>query len=49
VFEAPDGSSTEILEGTMEPGDTIAVTIEPQGGSPDGKPSSEPIVAIPTA
>jgi anti-sigma-K factor RskA len=33
----------------MEPGDVIAVTVEPQGGSPTGEPTSEPIVAIPTA
>lgn len=49
VFEAPGGASTDLLQGTMEAGDTIAVTIEPQGGSPDGTPSSEPIIAIPTA
>jgi anti-sigma-K factor RskA len=33
----------------MEPGDVIAVTVEPQGGSPTGEPSSDPIVEIPTA
>ena len=49
VFEASGGTSTAILEGEMQPGDTIAVTIEPQGGSPDGQPSSDPIIAIPTA
>ena len=33
---------TEIsLEG--EPGDTIAITYEPEGGSPDGKPSGPPV------
>jgi len=42
------GKTTAQLTGTMQPGDTIAVTIEPSGGSPDGKPSSSPIVAIPT-
>ena len=31
-----------LLEGTMEPGDVIAVTVEPQGGSPTGEPTSEP-------
>ena len=46
---AAEGASTALLEGSMEPGDVIAVTIEPQGGSPSGEPSSEPIVAIPTA
>ncbi len=49
TFESTDGSATALLEGAMEPGDTIAVTIEPEGGSPDGKPSTDPIVAIPTA
>ncbi len=49
VFEASGETSTAILDGSLEPGDTIAVTIEPQGGSPDGQPSSEPIIAIPTA
>lgn len=43
------GGSTAILEGAMEPGDVIAVTVEPQGGSPDGQPTSDPIVQIPTA
>ena len=37
-----------LLEGTMKPGDTIAVTVEQQGGSPTGEPTSDPIVAIPT-
>lgn len=50
VFDpAAEGASTALLEGPMEAGDVIAVTIEPQGGSPSGEPSSEPIVAIPTA
>jgi anti-sigma-K factor RskA len=49
TFEAADGSATALLDGQMEPGDTIAVTIEPQGGSPTGEPSTPPIVAIPTA
>jgi anti-sigma-K factor RskA len=49
VFEASGGTSTAILDGSLEPGDTIAVTIEPEGGSPDGQPSSTPIIAIPTA
>lgn len=49
TFESADGSATALLDGAMEPGDTIAVTIEPLGGSPTGEPSSTPIVAIPTA
>jgi anti-sigma-K factor RskA len=50
VFEpAGDDAATAQLDGAMQPGDVIAVTIEPAGGSPDGTPSSDPIVAIPTA
>jgi anti-sigma-K factor RskA len=49
VFEPTDGTTTALLEGAMEAGDVIAVTIEPQGGSPTGEPSSDPIVTIPTA
>ncbi|WP_341997742.1 anti-sigma factor [Microbacterium sp. LWH7-1.2] len=49
VFEATDGTTTALLEGDLEPGDVIAVTVEPQGGSPTGEPSSDPIVEIPTA
>ncbi|MBW9111340.1 anti-sigma factor [Microbacterium ureisolvens] len=48
VFEPTDGTTTALLEGAMQPGDVIAVTVEPQGGSPTGEPSSEPIVTIPT-
>lgn len=44
-----DGDATALLDGAMKPGDTIAVTIEPEGGAPDGTPTGEPIVAIPTA
>lgn len=49
VFEPAEGPSTVVLDGEMQAGDTIAVTVEPQGGSPSGEPSSEPIVTIPTA
>ncbi|KAF2415824.1 anti-sigma factor [Microbacterium sp. B35-30] len=49
TFESADGQATALLDGEVEPGDVIAVTIEPQGGSPTGEPSSEPIVIIPTA
>jgi anti-sigma-K factor RskA len=40
--------ATVLLDGTMKPGDVIAVTVEQQGGSPDGQPTSDPIVTIPT-
>ncbi|WP_347979198.1 anti-sigma factor [Microbacterium sp. ProA8] len=49
TFESADGQATALLDGEVEPGDVIAMTIEPQGGSPTGEPSSEPIVVIPTA
>lgn len=46
---APAGDATALLEGEMHAGDTIAVTVEQAGGSPDGKPTTDPIFAIPTA
>ena len=49
TFDSTDGEATAVLDGAMEPGDVIAVTIEPQGGSPTGEPSTDPIVKIPTA
>jgi len=49
TFESASGTTAALLEGAMEPGDVIAVTVEPQGGSPTGQPSTEPILAIPTA
>lgn len=48
VFTADDGQATALLTGEMEPGDVIAVTVEPAGGSPDGLPSSDPVVVIAT-
>ncbi|WP_144874056.1 anti-sigma factor [Microbacterium sp. 1.5R] len=49
VFEAQGGEATALLSGDMHEGDVIAVTVEQAGGSPDGTPTSTPIVAIPTA
>lgn len=49
TFEPTSEPTTALLEGTMQPGDVIAVTVEPQGGSPTGQPSSAPIVTIPTS
>ena len=46
---AESGEATTLLAGTYEPGDTIAVTVEPAGGSPTGAPTSDPILAIATA
>ena len=44
-----DGRATALLQGDMQAGDVIAVTVEPAGGSPNGLPSTDPIVVIPTA
>lgn len=50
TFDADSGSSaTAELDGQMQPGDTIAVTVEETGGSPTGEPTSDPIIVIPTA
>ncbi|MDO8381824.1 MAG: anti-sigma factor [Microbacterium sp.] len=50
VFEpGDDGDATALLAGEMSPGDIIAVTVEPSGGSPTGAPTSDPIFAIATA
>jgi anti-sigma-K factor RskA len=44
-----DGKATAVLQGEMHAGDVIAVTVEPAGGSPDGTPSTDPVVAVATA
>lgn len=49
VFAVDDGEATALLTAEMHAGDVIAVTVEPAGGSPTGKPSGDPIFAIPTA
>jgi anti-sigma-K factor RskA len=50
LFEPDDtGSATAVMKGSMQSGDTIAVTVEDRGGSPTGAPTTEPIIAIPTA
>ncbi len=49
TFTAESGPTTALLDGALEAGDVIAVTVEPAGGSPTGQPSSEPIVVIETA
>lgn len=43
------GKATAVLDGEMHAGDVIAVTIEPAGGSPDGTPSTAPVVVVATA
>jgi anti-sigma-K factor RskA len=50
TFEAgADGDTTVLLDGAWSEEDTVAVTVEPEGGAPDGVPTTDPIVAIPTA
>ncbi|WP_225310364.1 anti-sigma factor domain-containing protein [Microbacterium testaceum] len=50
TFEPDEaGKATAVLQGEMHAGDIIAVTVEPAGGSPDGKPSTAPVVAVATA
>lgn len=49
TFDASDGEATALLAGDLQPGDVIAVTVEASGGSQSGAPTSDPIVAIPTA
>jgi len=44
-----EGRATAMLDGQFRSGDIIAVTVEPAGGSPDGTPSSAPVVAVATA
>jgi anti-sigma-K factor RskA len=48
TFEAAGPTTTTLLDGAVEAGDTIAVTVEQAGGSETGAPTTEPIVAIPT-
>ncbi|GAA2913700.1 anti-sigma-K factor RskA [Microbacterium keratanolyticum] len=49
VFEVESGTTTALLDGDMHSGDVIAVTVEVAGGSPTGQPTSDPVIAIPTA
>lgn len=46
TFDPSGGDATVILDGQLGAGDTIAVTVEPEGGSPSGAPTSDPIVAV---
>lgn len=49
LFRAESGHATALLEGAVQAGDAIAVTVEPAGGSPTGLPTADPIIVIPTA
>ncbi|MBP2459215.1 anti-sigma-K factor RskA [Clavibacter michiganensis] len=44
VMPSADGAGHAVLEGSYTPGDTVAITVEPEGGSE--QPTSEPIVAV---
>lgn len=44
VMPAEDGAGHAVLEGRYTPGDTVAITVEPEGGSE--QPTTEPIVAV---
>lgn len=46
TFDSADGEATALLAGQMETGDGVAVTVEQEGGAPDGAPTTDPIVAI---
>lgn len=45
---APGGETITLIDDGVEQGDTIAMTVEPDGGSPTGQPTSDPLVAIST-
>jgi anti-sigma-K factor RskA len=50
VFTADgSGHADAVMEGPMEAGDVLAVTVEAAGGSASGAPTSDPIVRIPTS
>jgi anti-sigma-K factor RskA len=49
TFDAHDGTSTVLLDGVWHEEDVVAVTVEPDGGAPEGVPTGDPILAIPTA
>lgn len=49
TFDPDDrGVAAVLVAGEMHAGDTIAVTVEVTGGSPDGLPSDQLVFAIPT-
>jgi anti-sigma-K factor RskA len=43
IFEPDDGPIAVVVENSVERGDTIAVTLEPEGGS--RKPTTDPMLA----
>ncbi|QIK63571.1 anti-sigma factor [Leucobacter viscericola] len=49
LMRPTDGEDAMFVTDSFTPGDVVAVTVEPAGGSPTGKPTSQPILAITTA
>lgn len=49
LMRPTDGEEAMFVTDSFTPGDVVAVTVEPEGGSPTGKPTSQPILAIATA
>lgn len=49
TFDAADGQATAQLAGDLQDGDAVAITVEQRGGSPEGVPTTDPIVAIEAA
>lgn len=47
TFTTGSGTSWRVLEGSMSAGDTVGVTVEPQGGSK--QPTTDPVVIVKTA
>lgn len=49
LMSVDEGQTVALLAEEVRPGDLVAVTVEPSGGSPSGAPTSEPILAIAAA
>ena len=47
LFESRDGEAASTVEGSMDGAQAVAVTLEPEGGSP--MPTSDPILVAPLA
>ncbi|MGO1769214.1 MAG: anti-sigma factor domain-containing protein, partial [Microbacterium sp.] len=47
VFDGGDAEPA-LLQGELADGDVVAVTVEADGGSPTGEPTTDPLAAIPT-
>lgn len=47
TFTAGDGRTWRVLEGQMQPGDVVGVTVEPRGGS--DAPTTDPVLVIESA